>query len=93
MEARAAALRAWQNVSELTDKYLEYQTDIDTVNEAVEQARAADAYYHDQYAAWQRGEVAGCTCTPSGFDTDKARAELASLSRQAEAQILKSIGF
>jgi len=76
IEAREAARRAWRKQDELTEDYLAYRTDIETVNAATEAAKAADAYAADCYEAWERGDegAIACTCTPPTSDTCAGRA-------------------
>lgn len=82
LEAREAARRAWRKQDELTEDYLAYRTDIDTVNAATEAAKAADAWYRDVYAAWQRGDEAAiaCTCTPTSDTCPACKARIAANS-------------
>ena len=56
-EAREAAARAWQRVSELSDAYEQGTTSSDTVNQSISAAIDADAWYRDVWQAWQTGEA------------------------------------
>ena len=78
-EAREAAARAWQAVELAWENHLSGWASMASVDEARAAAKAADAWYRDVYAAWQRGDegAIACTCTPTGDTCPACRAKAA----------------
>jgi hypothetical protein len=65
-EAREAAARAWQAYELAWDNHIAGYAGLAHVDEARAAAIAADQWYRDVYAAWQRGDegAIACACTP-----------------------------